>query len=588
MKQKKLTIKVVFLITILAIVGWSCAVAPESYPADTAEYNTLHTGWSQVIDGEEIPLENIQDFIQVDKGENLVFTCTMPEVKDGDVFLFYSWNQEVYAYIDGVCIHDFSMQEGFEFLKTPGSAWNQIDLTADMSGGTLVFVLGSSVNGIDIVASNIYLIDDVDVGNARIYEIGFRIFAAVLLFFLSAFAYISAKIWKKETRINYYLSLGRVYLCLFLWLLAELNVYELIFHRPITSYLLSMIFIRMLPIALCDVMLPKTVLPEKWRKMIKGITIGNFFGAFLLQFVCGISLLTTLFIDTAIILMILVICGWKIIRSLMQWDTIKKDDHYYLLFGLLVMGGLMDCIVILGFDGPHRYSGIYSTVACLLYFFITYIMLSNRNSKTVIEKAELEEHYQKLQTISLMEQMKSHFIFNTLNGISELCKRAGAKEADDAVKLFAKYLRSYMYLINQHENISFEKEMELVGAYLRIEKMRFEENLEFDLNLTCTDFVVPPLSIQPFVENAVIHGVRQRDGIGSIMVSSKEYRDCVEIIIEDNGVGFDVNELEGNSGVAITNVKQRVAVLVKGSIDIQSQINRGTRVKITIPLSKAE
>ena len=117
--------------------------------------------------------------------------------------------------------------------------------------------------------------------------------------------------------------------------------------------------------------------------------------------------------------------------------------------------------------------------------------------------------------------------------------------------------------------------------------MRFEGKLEVRYDIGCTSFDLPPLSLQPIVENAVNHGVRANpDGAGIVTIATREYPDRYEITVTDTGPGFDPDnppEKQGRTHVGVQNVRERLASLCGGTLTIMSEIGRGTTSTISLP-----
>ncbi|MFI3173231.1 MAG: histidine kinase, partial [Eubacteriales bacterium] len=171
----------------------------------------------------------------------------------------------------------------------------------------------------------------------------------------------------------------------------------------------------------------------------------------------------------------------------------------------------------------------------------------------------------------------------TLNNISALCKYDPA-EADRAITLFARYMHSYMYVINEKENISIEKELELVKVTLEIEQLRFPNTFNYSIDIAYSDFKIPPLSLQPLVENALYHGLRPLKEGGQLKISIAKIQNSIEITITDNGVGFEVSSLDTKDSIGLTNLKKRLHIMANGSVNIQSTKGLGTSIIITLPL----
>ncbi len=198
----------------------------------------------------------------------------------------------------------------------------------------------------------------------------------------------------------------------------------------------------------------------------------------------------------------------------------------------------------------------------------------------------VREHEQALQAeqrIQIMRtQIQPHFLFNTIATFKALCRKNPQQAAEVAEK-FGAYLRQNLDSLDAPGNIPFEKELEHTKLYSDIEMVRFDNiRVEYDVEDSC--FSVPPLTLQPMVENAIRHGVRVRDR-GIVRVSTRKTPAGHEIIIQDNGIGFDLQEAEAKEGqhLGIRNVRERIESMCGGTLTIESTEGEGTVVKITIP-----
>ncbi len=189
----------------------------------------------------------------------------------------------------------------------------------------------------------------------------------------------------------------------------------------------------------------------------------------------------------------------------------------------------------------------------------------------------------KQQTI-LAHQIKAHFYYNTLNTISALCKQ-DAMQADHAITTFASYMRSYMHLINEEENISFRQELSLVKSTLEIERLRFSDSFTYEFDLETEDFQIPPLTLQPLVENGLLHGLRRTGRSGKLTITTRKVGKGVRIIIADNRLGFDTKTLESTTSIGVKNLTKRIELMVNGTVTIQSEIGKGTQSIIDIPFA---
>ena len=150
---------------------------------------------------------------------------------------------------------------------------------------------------------------------------------------------------------------------------------------------------------------------------------------------------------------------------------------------------------------------------------------------------EHEEDLKARQRIQIMtSQIQPHFLYNTLSTIQALC-RADPDRAAGITENFGAYLRQNLASLNEPGLIPFDKELEHTKIYVEIEETRFP-NIHVRYDIQDGDFSLPPLTLQPIVENAIRHGVRIREE-GIIEIVTRQREDGHEIVIRDNGVGFE-------------------------------------------------
>lgn len=194
-----------------------------------------------------------------------------------------------------------------------------------------------------------------------------------------------------------------------------------------------------------------------------------------------------------------------------------------------------------------------------------------------------QKQFEMQRNALMISQINPHFVYNTLSTIASMCDTS-PKQAKYLTIDFAQYLRSNIASLTSEDLISFDKEMEHVACYLKIEKARFRERLNVIYAIQCKDFKVPPLTLQPLVENAVKHGITKNAGGGTVKISTYEEDTYYVVEIIDDGVGFDAENAEKHVG--IENVRSRVAGMCKGELIIKSTLGVGTRVRIEIPKTK--
>ena len=140
--------------------------------------------------------------------------------------------------------------------------------------------------------------------------------------------------------------------------------------------------------------------------------------------------------------------------------------------------------------------------------------------------------------------------------------------------------------LKQNTPVPFEQEFDHLKKYLYIEKLRFQDKLNIEYDITATDFVLPLLSVQPLVENAVKHSVGMKKKGGTVKIATRETENAFEVIISDDGVGFDTSAPkadDGRSHVGMDNTRARLKEMCRGEIRIESTVGEGTVATIILP-----
>ena len=199
-----------------------------------------------------------------------------------------------------------------------------------------------------------------------------------------------------------------------------------------------------------------------------------------------------------------------------------------------------------------------------------------------MERIALNAQLAESRISTMMSQIRPHFIYNTLGSIEQLCMLDPPK-AGELVHNFAKYLRGNFGELDNPKPILMSREMEHVRYYVSIENVRFPD-MTFRFEMNSADFSIPALTIQPIVENAIKHGLMRLQKGGTICVTSYETDTAYCVSVVDDGVGFDTNALvDARKHVGLRNIRERLSVMVNGTLDIESTPGVGTKVLITIP-----
>lgn len=186
-------------------------------------------------------------------------------------------------------------------------------------------------------------------------------------------------------------------------------------------------------------------------------------------------------------------------------------------------------------------------------------------------------------------QISPHFLYNTINTIIGLSYKDSEK-ARKALNNLSIYFRGKLDVHRRKGLIPLDSELELIKAYLEIEEMRYGEGLEIKYDIEeGLKAMIPPLTLQPIVENSIRHGIAKKNSKGIVKImAKKEMEGFIHIIIEDNGIGMSFEKqrdiLKGNNQrVGLNNVLEKIKILKGAKFALESKLDEGTRVEIIIP-----
>ena len=226
----------------------------------------------------------------------------------------------------------------------------------------------------------------------------------------------------------------------------------------------------------------------------------------------------------------------------------------------------------------------YGLAITMAYQIVSLILDLHKQYKEAIRYQQVQKELYEAKVSVMISQIQPHFMYNALTSIAMMCQ-IDPDTAQEATVTFADYLRGNMDSLKQTAPVPFTQELEHLKKYLYIEKLRFDDLLNVEYDIQATDFVLPQLSIQPLVENAVKHGVGMKEDGGTVKISTRETETSYEVVIEDDGVGFDVNEQkdDGRSHVGMENTKKRLHDMCGAQVVITSVIGEGTTARVILP-----
>lgn len=250
----------------------------------------------------------------------------------------------------------------------------------------------------------------------------------------------------------------------------------------------------------------------------------------------------------------------------------KKDVSFLLSYVAVLL--ISEAVQMMNYGIALMNTG---TTLVLLLVFIN-IQLER---ELVISRQEAELAASRIDI--MLSQIQPHFLYNTLTTIRQLCE-ADPMAAKEAIRDFSHFLRANMSSLTNKSPIPFAQELTHVKHYLNLEKQRFQERLNVVYDIRTENFAIPPLTLQPIVENAVRHGIMMREEGGTVVICTSETEFSYIVTIHDDGIGFNTEApLSGDrSHMGIANVQNRLQTMCGGTLKIESIPGTGTTVTFTI------
>ncbi len=540
-----------------------------------------YTGWYTYEDDEKVIIE--EDIIKLDRKayEPVSVYGVLPEISEINNTLFFrSVDQVVRVYIGEELIYSFGEEIPVPFVKTPGDKWNIIRLETDMSYETVRIETISPYESTSGKYSELYLIPINEV-NDIIFDSGYyNLFFAGLLFVIGfGMLGLSAVNAANENYSIINIS-AQLYIVISIWVFAESHLMGSIIKEPLTIYFVNMFALLIAPILFFRYLKAVDKKHEKLLQHLVNIFVVNAILCILIEIFTTEDM--SEFVYLVAVIMIITISVYvavsftDIIKSKFQPELVVR----WLPLLFVVIGGTVDIINVIVFHRTEHIGVIFAVSICVYVFFNINMLLQEEQKMQKREiklRSELMENRRRL----LLSQIKPHFLYNSLNSISALCK-FDPDLADQAIIKFSRYLRNNMNSIDAENFISFESELEHVKNYVFLEQIRFPD-AKIDFNLEYTDFELPPLTLQPIVENAIKHGISKKVGGGTVLISTKCDDEYIHIEIKDDGVGFDTESKRKSDSIGLKNITKRLEDKCEALITVGSEVGVGTRIEIIMP-----
>ena len=550
-------------------------------------------GFHQVLD---YSCEEVEDE-QAPIGMKKVYSFVLSRTGEKDTHLaFYTVHQYVRVYFDDEEVYSVCRPKDSKLVKTIGSNWTMLPIYEGDVGKVVrieITPVYKAVRNREVV----FLVgSELAIYKNRLYQDFPQLLLSIIAIFVGmVFVFVSGYSLIKTGQGKSISYLGLLAVCLGILRLTDTRFTPFLMpDKPVFLY-----YVSTLVILFCIIFAAKWTKSNVNKNMHIYLDVYQIFSLILYIVLIVMQLFGKDLRNYAVLGNIDVGVGILLIIVAVCYDRIKcapgsKNRIENSLFILCILGIILDLIM---YYVQGNSSGLmFSQLAFLIYILCVGIIAVFRFSEQELllaeQKKQLADQEMALvqnektltnqRIMTMMSQIRSHFIFNVLTTISSYCKMDPQK-ADKALILFSRYLRKNIRTIEIDGLIDFSAELEHVEDYVALEKMRFGNQITFNKDIETTSFSIPPLTIQPLVENAIKHGLIKKGNGGTVWLSTAKEDDNIVIKIVDDGVGFDTEDVIPFDSVGLRNVQYRIEEMVHGTVEIKSKPGEGTTVTISVP-----
>lgn len=578
-------------------------------------YESFSKGWNLEV-GERKELVDLPVYVEAGEYESIILSKELPLVAPYYAIVGRNYHQKLLVYVDGELEFEYPSEKLVFSDATMTDDWNMVYLDESMTGKTVTMEFKTGSYGYKGYIKPSYIGEDNSViqyiRSITVFPYGMSISVIAIGATLIILGIIYSKYNTDRTQI----ISGLMLVTIGIWITNRSKMPFLLEGSNI-KYFLAFISLSL------ESILILLYVWEKFKNKRDAITskLIVIFSIYLVA-VIGISLGKGYPLDQIIRFIYAAIFFAALYMIVMLWpssygkDSVKLSEKERTANRMeFYAANIMTFGVVIGivFDFLLNNNRLWTDIGTLpkivlnIYAVIQIIIHIYRSYNDVIEREEIRGQLHNSQLELMMGQIQPHFVFNTLSSIRTLVK-VDPDLAYDMIYNFSNYLRANVDNMTNLGGIMFAAELDHIKSYVNIEKVRFGDRLHVQYDAQYTEFMVPPLSIQPIVENAIKHGVCKKLGGGTVWLRSYQEAHYNVVEVEDNGVGFNPdllaslknarlgkdldnqkNNLTGNGSeshksTGMKNIMMRLKEMANADMEIDSVEGEGTKIKILFPI----
>lgn len=569
MSKLKQLLNYIFVIATIMMIAVVVLIPTETTYSEWNHKVEYEEGWRKVEGNDKDAVITFPHDIEDGK---VKIVNILPKVKDDSVLILKCNYRTMNAYVEGEHIFRSDVDKLALATTDLGHYCAIIPLEEEYSNKEILVEIEERLSGyhsdisyVEITTAGAYAFE-------RIVNSSLNLVFAAAMVTIAILSFAGWYIFRKSEDGVAFFYTGVFSLTMGTWILSDSHLYGIVTGRYTGSGIINYLAFMLIPTTVLGML--KAFSRKKDRIVNVGIKIAQMiFVIEVVLFLSGVYDLSDMlfFMQIQLPISMFVI----VLYVLMKYKELKSEK--ILIFGLTISAVFL--VLSLVFYALGRNWMPMATSGMAIFTLAT--MLKN--------VLDVSNSVQQTQISAMNSQIRPHFIFNSLAAIQQLCKE-NPEDAQEALGNFSSFLRKRMDASSLKRCVSFEYELEIVKNYLYLEQKRFGKSLKVEYDITERNFMIPALTVQPIVENAVRHGVRQKKGGGTIRIST--YKDLKNYIVKisDDGAGFDTSKIkdDGKFHIGIDNASKRLDIMCKGTLEISSVVGVGTVVTLKIPIKATD
>ena len=592
-------------------------------------FDVLDEGWTMSIGDQEEAEVTLPYWVEAKPGEIITLSYQLPNpLPANSTMVTRNYHQVLRAYINGAKVFEFPKDASKLTGTIITDDWCMINISKFAPGRVLKLELDTGISGFNgFINPLLFGEDNSIIANLRsTYALPFGL--SLTLIAIGLMLIVVASVYTKDSSETAYLLLGFIFITIGIWF-ADRAKMPVFMVGSNVKFFMAFSGIMLTPLLI------SLYIGERFKKYNQ--TVINILIICDVIFTLVISLILaskSVPVQNLIVYVYIAILISIIYAMYLMWDyahgqTSKRLNRVQLnasrmeLMTVIIL--LIGSAISFIWDevSPSNYNsyqrnwtgiGNIQMISVIIFAFFQLIILIYNGYYSAVESEITQKKLHDSQLQLMMGQIQPHFMFNTLSSIRTLIK----VDPDLAYKMvydFSNYLRANVDNLTNLDGIKFAAEVNHIQSYVGIEKIRFGDRLDVEFDIQEDDFLVPPLSIQPLVENAIKHGVMKKVDGGTVWLRSYSTDTAYIVEVEDNGVGiaqerldflfrdssdfdFDsdtdfASNLTGNGSenhvsTGMRNIIMRLDEIAHAKLNINTEEGKGSLMRVTFPKESNE